>query len=85
LVQRHGDTGPEAMTDQDPCPAEPGGAATHRLGPLEFDRADLVYFATCTCGRRFGPLASVVSLQAAFEHHRASLDQPLDPPGPLGV
>src|SRR5450759_5498117 len=25
LVERHGDTGPEAMSDEDPCPAEPGG------------------------------------------------------------
>jgi hypothetical protein len=52
----------------------------HRLGPLEFDRADLAYYATCSCGQRFGPLASVASLQAALERHRASVEPPADPP-----
>jgi hypothetical protein len=41
-VERHGDTSPEAMREHDPGPAEHAGAAGHRLGPLEFDRADLV-------------------------------------------
>ena len=67
------------MSDQDPDPAGPGGPV-HRLGPLEFDRADLAYYATCSCGQRFGPLASVASLQAALERHRASVEPPADPP-----
>jgi hypothetical protein len=68
------------MSDQDPDPAGPGGPV-HRLGPLEFDRANLAYYAACRCGHRFGPLASVASLQAAFERHRASVEPPADATG----
>jgi hypothetical protein len=68
------------MSDQDPHPAEPEGPV-HRLGPLEFDRANLAYYAACGCGQRFGPLASVASVQAAFERHRASEEPSPDPPG----
>jgi hypothetical protein len=66
---------------QNPYPAEPEGATVHRLGPMEFDRADLVYFAACSCGHRFGPLATMADLQAAFERHRASAAPSPDPPG----
>ena len=68
------------MSDQDPDPEEPE-APVHRLGPLEFDRADLAYYAACRCGHRFGPLASVASVQAAFERHRAVVELLADPPG----
>ena len=68
------------MSDQDPDPGEPEGPV-HRLGPLEFDRADLAYYATCRCGQRFGPLGSVTRVQAAFNQHRASVEPLTDPPG----
>lgn len=75
-----GSTCPNAMSDQDPGSAKPEGPV-HRLGPLEFDRADLADHAACRCGQRFGPLAPVARLQAAFERHRASVEPPADPPG----
>jgi hypothetical protein len=81
LLGRHGDRGPEVTSDRDPDPedqAPPG----HVLGPLEFDRDDLVYFATCSCGHRFGPLAAVATLQVELEHHRGTLKPPTGPPDP---
>lgn len=63
---------------------DPELLAAHALGPLEFDRGDLVYYATCSCGRRFGPMAAVASLQAAFEHHASTVGQAGEPRGPAG-
>ncbi|HSO96740.1 MAG TPA: hypothetical protein VLV81_11945 [Acidimicrobiia bacterium] len=63
------------MSTEDPGPAKAEAPTDHRLGPLEFDRADLVYFAKCSCGHRFGPLATIPRVQAAFEHHRTVMDQ----------
>jgi len=67
------------MSHQDPSP-EPEGATAHRLDPLEFDRADLVYYAACSCGHRFGPVPVGARLQAAFERHLASVEPPVAPP-----
>ncbi len=64
------------MSSQDPGPADAEAPPDHRLGPLEFDRADLVYFAGCSCGHRFGPLPDVTRVQAAFEQHQAAMAQP---------
>lgn len=80
-MERHGDRGPEVSNGRDPGP-EPDAPRPHQLGPLEFDRDDLVYYASCGCGHRFGPVATVVSLQAAFERHRATVDRAGEAPDP---
>lgn len=64
------------MSFGDTGPADAEAPPDHQLGPLEFDRADLVYFASCRCGHRFGPLPDVARVQAAFEEHRAGMAQP---------
>lgn len=82
-MERYGNPGPEVTSGRDSGPEpEPESPAAHALGPLEFDRGDLVYYSTCSCGRRFGPMAAVASLQAAFEHHARTVGQPGEPLGP---
>jgi hypothetical protein len=64
------------VTD-DPSSEPPTGRreTVHRLGQLEFDRAQFVYYVSCRCGRRFGPASAVANLHADFdEHRRAAVD-----------
>ena len=42
----------------------------HALGPIEFDRQNVAYFATCRCGERFGPVLTAGMLHGAFDQHR---------------
>jgi hypothetical protein len=57
----------------------------HGLGPLEFDRGELVYYATCRCGQRFGPVPAIETLRAEFDQHLAQMAATSDRPGAAGT